>query len=223
MKAKKNHAPRRYATAFRLGQHIYYNAARLCGDACSLYAAETFPSAYALAILGYEELGKLQMFDHVVTEAVLNEGTFRLDEEWMAHLFSRTMFYSHRNKQAWGTHQGTVNGTAPTVERLVESNRLDFHKQDAIYVGFYGGRIQLPERFGAGHAFRQITYLLRGLERVAALAFIELFAGSTRSSRRFSERTLAACVTSICICIVRNAARRRPTRQPLAGLRQRFP
>jgi hypothetical protein len=37
------------------------------------------------------------MFDHVVTEAVLNKGTFQLDEDGMAHLFSRTVFYSHRN------------------------------------------------------------------------------------------------------------------------------
>jgi AbiV family abortive infection protein len=192
MTAKKIQAPRRYATAFRLGQYIYYNAARLCSDACVLYVAESFPSAYALAILGHEELGKLQMFDHVVSEAVLNEGSFRLDDDWMEQLFSRTMFFSHRNKQAWGTHQGTVNGSTPIVERLVESNRLDFHKQDALYVGFYGGRIQLPNRFGATHAFRQITYLFHGLERVGDLAFIGLFRDSTRASRRLSEQTLAA-------------------------------
>ena len=100
------------------------------------------------------------------------------------------MFYS--NKQAWGTHIGTVNGSTPLIERLVDSNRLDFHKQDALYVGFYGGRIQVPERFRASHAFGQIRYLLRGLERVADLPFIALFEDSTRSSRDFSERTLTA-------------------------------
>jgi AbiV family abortive infection protein len=190
VKGKEKHAPRKYATAFRLGQHIYYNAARLCSDACTLYSAEAFPSAYALAILGHEELGKLQMIDHVVTEAVLNKGTFRLDGEWMSHLFSHTMFYSHHNKQAWGSHKGTLNGTTPLVERLVDSNRLDFHKQDALYVGFFRGRIQRPDRFRASHAFRQITYLFRGLERVADLPFTALLKNSTRASRRFSERTL---------------------------------
>ena len=147
MNRKTHQLPRRYATAFRLGQLIYYNSARLFSDACTLYRAEAYPSAYALGILGYEELGKLQMFDHVVSEAVLNEGTRRLDAKWMQHLFSRSMFYSHRNKQAWGTHQGAAKGSKPQVERLIDSDALDRHKQDAIYVGFRAGRIQYRTAF----------------------------------------------------------------------------
>jgi AbiV family abortive infection protein len=192
VKGKAHHIPRRYATAFRFGQIIYYNSARLFCDACILYRAEAYPSAYALAILGYEELGKLEMFDHVVSEAVLNEGSRRLEDKWMQHLFSRSMFYSHRNKQAWGMHQGAKKGSKPQVERLIYSDTLDHHKQDAIYVGFRDGRIQLPDRFRATHAYRQLTYLLRGLERIADLPFLELFEESNRVSRGYSEPTLAA-------------------------------
>jgi AbiV family abortive infection protein len=190
VKKKTKQLPRRYATAFRLGQHIYYNAARLFCDACTLYRANAFPSAYALAILGYEEIGKLQMFDHVVSEAVLNEGTYRLDEEWMEHLFSRTMFYSHRNKQDWGAYLGKIKGRKPRVEHLIDSGALDRHKQGAIYVGFTSGRTLLPERFGASHAYRQLKYLFGAIERVADLPFCAVFENSTRSTRHYAENTV---------------------------------
>lgn len=187
---KVKQPPRRYATAFRLGQHIYYNADRLFCDACTLYQARAFPSAYALAILGYEEIGKLQMFDHVVSEAVLNDGTYRLDATRMEHLFSRTMFYSHRNKQDWGAYVGKIKGRTPRVEHLIESGALDRHKQDAIYVGFSSGRALLPERFGASQAYRQIKYLLGAIERIADLPFCAVFEESTPFTRRYAKNTL---------------------------------
>jgi len=117
----------------QLERSVYANAARLFLDACTLYEAEAFPSAYALAILSFEEIGKVQMMDHVCFEAVLNDGSFRLTTERMEHLFSSKMFYSHRNKQAWGTYRGQIKGRTPVVEKLVDKqNTLDRHKQDSI-------------------------------------------------------------------------------------------
>jgi AbiV family abortive infection protein len=76
----------------RLERAVYVNAARLFLDACALYRNGSFPSAYALAILAFEERGKVQMMDHVCFEAVLNDGSFRLASDRMDHLFSRRMF-----------------------------------------------------------------------------------------------------------------------------------
>jgi AbiV family abortive infection protein len=52
--------PVRYATTMRLERAVCANAARLFLDACMLYANRSFPSAYALAILAFEEVGKIQ-------------------------------------------------------------------------------------------------------------------------------------------------------------------
>jgi AbiV len=102
--------PVRYATTLRLERAVYANAARLFLDACMLYTNRSFPSAYALAILALEEVGKIQMMDHVCFEAVLNDGSFRLKSDRMDHLFSRSMFYCHPNKQAWGIYGPARNG-----------------------------------------------------------------------------------------------------------------
>ncbi|PYJ36132.1 MAG: hypothetical protein DME79_00590 [Verrucomicrobia bacterium] len=114
-----------------------------------LYANRSFPSAYALAILALEEVGKVEMMDHVCFEAVLNDGSFRLKSDRMDHLFSRRMFYCHPNKQAWGVNS-PLRKRVPVVERLIDDrNTLDRHKQDSLYVGFSQGRIRSPARFGA--------------------------------------------------------------------------
>jgi AbiV family abortive infection protein len=76
VKTKPKKHPVRYDTAMRLERAVYANAARLFLDACTLYQSHAFPSAYSLAILAFEEVGKVQMMDHVCFEAVLNDGSF---------------------------------------------------------------------------------------------------------------------------------------------------
>ena len=187
MKAKRH--PIRYATTIRLEQAVYANAARLFLDACTLYRATSFPSAYALGILALEELGKVEMMDHVCFEAVGNEGSFLLKSDWMDHLFSRRMFYSHINKQAWGSLRRRANGRLRVVEGLIgKQNTLERHKQDSLYVGFRAGRIRLPSRFGAVYAHRQLQYVLAGFEALSDLPFYGVFEDSTRLTKRKAKR-----------------------------------
>ena len=174
----------------RLERAVYANAARLFLDACTLYEAGSFATAYALAILSFEELGKVQMMDHVCFEAVLNDGSFRLTADRMEHLFSRTMFYSHRNKQAWGMYRGrNKQGREHIVEKLIDDrNRLDQHKQDSLYVGFSAGRTKLPWRFGPTHAHRQLRYVLGAFDVIADLPFYGVFEDSTQRTKRLARR-----------------------------------
>ena len=185
--------PVRYATTVRLERAVYANAARLFLDACTLYRAGAFPSAYALAILSFEEVGKIQMMDHVCSEAVLNDGGFRLVPDRMDHLFSRQMFYSHRNKQEWGIYRGRAKGHQPVVERLVgDHSKLDQHKQDSLYVGFKMGGIRVPWRFRATHAYRQLRYVLGAFENIADLPFCGIFEDSTHKTKREAKRICRA-------------------------------
>ena len=188
MRRKPQKHPVRYATTLRLEREVYANAARLFLDACVLYENRSFPSAYALAILAFEEVGKIQMMDHVCFEAVLNDGSFRLKSDRMDHLFSRRMFYCHPNKQAWGIY-GPRRKRVPAVERLIDDrNTLDRHKQDSLYVGFTQGRIRSPARFGATHAYRQLRYVLGAFEKLDDLPFYGVFDQSTRSTRQEAKR-----------------------------------
>lgn len=173
----------------KLERAVYTNAARLFLDACTLYQAGSYPSAYALAILAFEEVGKVKMMDHICFEAVLNDGSFRLATDRMEQLFSRNMFYSHRTKQGWGIFRGRTKGRLPAVERLIDDrNTLDRHKQDSFYVGFSAGRTQLPTRFRATHAHRQLRYVLGAIEEIADLPFYGVFEDSTRKTKRQAER-----------------------------------
>ena len=180
--------PVRYATTLRLEREVYANAARLFLDACMLYANRSFASAYALGILALEEVGKVEMMDHVCFEAVLNDGSFRLKSDRMDRLFSRRMFYCHPNKQAWGVNS-PLRKRVPVVERLIDDrNTLDRHKQDSLYVGFSQGRIRSPARFGATQAHRQLRYVLGAFERLGDLPFDGVFEESTRSTKKEAKR-----------------------------------
>lgn len=187
-KAKKH--PRRYSTVMKLERSIHSNAARLFGDACTLYRAGGYASAYGLAILAFEELGKIQLVDHVAFEAVLNGGSYFLDPETMKHLFSRGTFYSHTNKQGWGLMGVKEAAPTPQVEMLIKNDKLEIHKQNTFYVGFQDGRIASPERFRATHAYRQLKYALGVFEQMADLPFYGVWEKSTSVTRRRAKNVL---------------------------------
>jgi AbiV family abortive infection protein len=183
-KAKKH--PRRYSTVMRLERHIHSNAARLFVDACTLYRAGGYASAYAVAILAYEELGKLPLVDHIAFEAVLDKGSYLMDSEKMDHLFSRKTFYSHINKQGWGLglYYRKKDTKKSRVEMLIHSDKLEIHKQDAFYVGFNNGRIASPQRFRATHAYRQLKYTLGAFYGTGDLPFYGVWEGPLAGMRK---------------------------------------
>lgn len=160
----------------RLVRAIHANAARLFRDACTLYRAKAFPSAYVLATLAYEELGKLEMVDHVGFEEMLSHGP-RMSDIRMEHLFSRRMFYSHRNKQAWGTYRSHLG-------QCIKLEALERNKQNATYIGFRNGRIKQPLRVRAIHAYKQLRYTLGAFDDINDMPFYGIHEESTEATRR---------------------------------------
>lgn len=183
---KQKH-PLRYATVMRLVRSIHANAARLFLDACTLYREASYPSAYALSILAYEELGKMEMVDHVAFEEVLN-GSARMTRERMEHLFSRKMYYSHRNKQAWAFNPKSKKSLAPYSENRMFAGRLESDKQNALYVGFTAGRIRYPLKFTARHAHRQLRYTLQVFLDVRDMPFYDIREESNSVTRRRADK-----------------------------------
>jgi AbiV family abortive infection protein len=58
-------------TLARLKEEIHINAIHLFCDGCTLFRNKSYSSANALAILSLEELGKLQMVDHICDDIYL--------------------------------------------------------------------------------------------------------------------------------------------------------
>lgn len=173
----------------RLEERIYENAIRLFEDSCGLYKSRSFASAYALAILANEELGKLLMVDHVGFEAHLSDRRDRYER--LEHLFSRKMFFSHRNKQAWGAYKPMKGTKFARVEEHLYSGKLERNKQGALYVGFANHRILLPIRFGSSYAYNHLKYTLGCFAAVGELPFVWLFEESTARTRKHVARVMA--------------------------------
>jgi len=171
----KDH-PKLFPTILRLEHHLLHNAGNLLTDACILYKAKSYPTAFALAVLAYEELGKLNLIDQVGFSSWLSDPDVRKIR--LERLFSRKSAYNHIIKQRWALH---LTGE---FSQLYQDGHLDHLKQSALYVGFRNGRIMPPDRLTATTAYNQIKRVVKLIEKTDDLAFIQPFQGSTAATRR---------------------------------------
>jgi AbiV family abortive infection protein len=173
-------------TLSRLKEEVYINAIRLFCDACTLYKTHAYPSSYVFAILSFEELGKLEMIDHICDDIIIN-----LDsnpQEFLDHLFSREMLFSHVNKQAWASisvSKGTTKRTNKIANRELERN-----KQNATYVGYINGRIRSPKCITAIKAYAELMITFDKFKDVLDLGFNSFECWSDTQSRAKAKRYL---------------------------------
>jgi AbiV family abortive infection protein len=172
--------PKNYSTVLRFEQHLFHNAYNLAIDSCILYIHESYPTSFSLAVLAYEELGKLHLVDHVGFEARLSPS-----EDWdgrLEHLFVRGrknsgLIFKHRVKQGWATVGGWLKDSS-------ELDRIDELKQLGFYVGFEKGRIKTPDQISAHRAFRQIKRVIKVFDETQDLAFYGVWDDSDEESQR---------------------------------------
>ena len=169
-----------------LKEEVYRNAVRLFGDACKLYAVGSYPSAFALGVLSLEEVGKLNMVDHICDDIQINPNSH--PQEFLDHLFGRGMYRSHTNKQVWASDPILKRLTKKLEERA--QGALDRAKQDAIYVGYSRGRITRPGKLSASKALAQIREVHRALHQTGDLGFNGFECWSTAATRSRSKRVL---------------------------------
>lgn len=146
-------------TIEKLKSETYLNAVRLFSDACLLYQNRAYPSAYALAILSLEELGKLEMIDHICDDISINPHCN--PQEFLDHLFSRNMFLSHKNKQIWASDP--MLNSEKKRRREIDKGALDRAKQSALYVGYSKHRIQSPKKVTSCKAYGEIAIVYNKL------------------------------------------------------------
>jgi len=120
-------------TLSKLKKEVYINAIRLFCDACKLYKVHSYPSSFAFSILSFEELGKLEMIDHICDDISINPDYD--PKEFLKHLFSRNMFLSHTNKQMWASNP-ILNLTSKRIKQIAD-RELEKNKQDALSIEAY--------------------------------------------------------------------------------------
>jgi AbiV family abortive infection protein len=174
------HHPKRFSTILRLEQELLHNSYNLLIDSCVLFDKGSYPTAFALAVLAHEELGKLHLIDHVGFEACLSEEPIR--SEQLAWLFSGDVAYSHRVKHEWAFTEHRKPYSALFIRRIEKQ------KQNAFYVGFRNKRIGTPGRVSATQAHDQIKRVVNLIKRTGDLPFLELFERSTAISRRYAAK-----------------------------------
>lgn len=172
-------------TLSRLKEEVYINAIRLFCDACKLYKTHSYPSSYAFAILSFEELGKLEMIDHICDDILINSDSD--PQEFLKTLFSREMLFSHINKQFWSSFQfkGFTKRTKQIANRELEKN-----KQDALYVGYTNRRIRSPKRISAIKAYIELTITFDKFKDISDLGFNGFECWSDAQSRAKAKRYL---------------------------------
>jgi AbiV family abortive infection protein len=150
-------------TLARLKEEIHINAVRLFCDGCTLYRHESYSSANALAILSLEELGKLEMVDHICDDICLNPE--HDPQQFLDFLFSRRMFFSHTQKQTWACSFNSKH-----LKRISEGI-LDRDKQNSLYVGYSKLRIRSPRRISSSKAYAQLETSFNKIKEVGDLGF----------------------------------------------------
>ena len=173
-------------TLGKLKAEVYINGVRLFLDACALFEIRSCASALALAILSLEELGKLEMVDHICGEIPTNRDSDAQD--FLAHLFSRRMFLNHRNKQVWASDP-LANYKKKRLKDISEG-RLDRAKLNALYVGYSNRRIQTPRKTTPTRAYSELTVVFRKFGDVRDLGFNGFDCWSDAQSRAKAKRWL---------------------------------
>lgn len=174
-------------TLSKLKAEIHINAARLFVDGCELFKNRSHSSAFALAILSLEELGKLEMVDHICDDISLNPHYDA--QKFLEHLFSHSMFFSHRNKQMWASDP-LFNFKKKRIKEIPEGV-LDRRKQDALYVGYFNRRIRSPRRITPQKAYDELTIVFRKFVASADLGFNGFNCWSNAQSRMKAKRWLS--------------------------------
>jgi AbiV family abortive infection protein len=170
----------REKTLARLKEEIHINAVRLFCDGCTLYQHESYASANALAILSLEELGKLEMVDHICDDICLNPD--HDPQQFLDLLFSRRMFFSHTQKQMWASFFNSKR------LKLISEGILDRDKQNSLYVGYSGLRIRSPRRVSSSKAYAQIETSFNKIKEVGDLGFNGFHCSSDEESEKRAKQ-----------------------------------
>jgi AbiV family abortive infection protein len=167
----------------------YRNGVRLFRDACTLYAARAYPSAFALAVLAYEEVGKMYYVGRVCENMEFNPDSA---DFWYDTLYSGDGLRNHRCKQesALCSTPRFFPWTDPMWDH-VGNGGLDREKQQALYVELSEDERVLTPAVREGRAYQMLEHVVAVLEDARDVAFCGFDDESNPGSQRQAAEQLA--------------------------------
>jgi AbiV family abortive infection protein len=163
---------------------------RIFRDACLLLERGRYPSAYGLAVLAYEELGKSYAIDWVCDAMSLNpDDRDRIYDGFLAP----GLLHDHLFKQR-RAHADTAMMEDPLRSwraRFVDSGGLEAEKQHAFYVELIGTSVKTPSRITRKKALAMLRDVLNAIEVSGDIGFNGFHCESTSQSQRLAAEALS--------------------------------
>jgi AbiV family abortive infection protein len=176
----------------------HLDAVRLFKDACAMYVARAYPTAFALGVLAYEEVGKAFYVQRICEHIEGNpEDANSLYEMVASGIFLK----QHRGKQECALVEGTHEWKTPMAEK-VRAGELNREKQQALYVELVDDQVLTPGRIAPARAYQLLGHVVEAFVTAPGYdwAFIGLDDESTPRSEWLAEEQLAIVRASFSTC-----------------------
>ena len=127
------------------------------------------------------------MVDHICDDIIINP-QFN-PNDFLDQLFSRDMILNHKNKQMWAS----LSSNTARKKRIkdISIGNLERAKQNALYVGYFKGRISSPKSITAKKARSELMIVFEKLNEIGDLGFNGFDCFSDSQSRAKAKRLLA--------------------------------
>lgn len=147
----------------------FENAVRLFQDASQLFQSRRFPSAFALAVTSFEELGKMHVIDRGCDAICLNPDAF---DQIYEMYFTGPWLTDHLHKQRCALFDALDRAfDQEKTLAWVDSGGLENERRIALYVEMTNRSVNSVDRITEAKAKRVLDLCYSGLVDSAKLAF----------------------------------------------------
>lgn len=184
-------------------EKAFKNAVRLFRDAAFLYTHSSYPSAYALAVAAYEEIGKVHVIDRACDAMCMNPEA--IDDLYRMYIESSwTKDHKHKQRQAMFDANDALSSGDNALQSFVNSGGLEQTRQQALYVEMTHNKIQTPVRITRQKTFTLIKLCHNAFHGTGDLAFSGFVAESTTKSEWLATRELGEVDSAMQTCMAHN-------------------
>lgn len=184
-------------------EKAFMNAVRLFQDAALLYTQSSYPSSYALAVVAYEEIGKVHVIDRACDAICLNPEA--VNDLYKMYIESPwTKDHKHKQRQAMFDANAAFSAGDNTLWAFVNSGGLEQTRKQALYVEMTHDTVQTPDRITPQKTFALIKLCHAAFHGTGDLGFSGFTAESTAKSDWLATRELGGVDSAIKTCMAHN-------------------
>ena len=171
-------------------REAFRNCIRLFRDACLLLAGGSHTTAYGVAVLAYEELGKTYAIDWACDAMCLNpQDQDRIYDALIADGLLRDHLFKQR--RAYVDTAIMLQGTASAKTHFIDSGGLEIAKQQAFYVELIGNAVTTPSRITREKARGLLSDVLSAIAQSGDIGLNGFHCESTAQSERLAAELVS--------------------------------